>query len=128
VSADEVRASWRNYCDQVETAAGKDPNSVPPRIAEQYQRLSKDDRAVVDRLLAEQLQPKDPAPDEPWYEDENVRFIPEFLIDEFRITSALPALRALANWLESQDTPGAPYEWAKVNRIIGKLVESPSGA
>ncbi len=58
----------------------------------------------------------------PWAIGESRRFLPLSLIREFRIVSALPALRVLADWLETQDTPGAPYEWAKVNRVIGDLV------
>jgi hypothetical protein len=54
---------------------------------------------------------------------ESARFLPLFLIREFGIVSALPALRVLADWLETQDTPGAPYEWAKVNRVLGAPVE-----
>ena len=128
MSAADVRASWLKYCDEVVNAAGKDPNSALARIAEKYQQLPQEDRVIVDRLLVEQLQANELVPGAPWYEGENARFIPEFLIDEFRIVAALPVLRVLGNWLESQDTPGAPYEWAKVNRLIGKLVEHPNGA
>ena len=56
--------------------------------------------------------------------DETVnRFDTLALVREFRITVALPALRVLAGWLEPQHSPGAPYEWAKVNRLIGVLTE-----
>jgi hypothetical protein len=84
-------------------------------MADSYRSLAPDDRVVVDELLSEQLAS----------EDETVRFDALALIREFRIAAALPALRGLANWLETQDWPGAPYEWAKVNRLIGVLGEPP---
>jgi hypothetical protein len=43
------------------------------------------------------------------------------LIDELAVVSALPSLRALAARLESSSEPSAPYDWAWINRIIGKL-------
>jgi hypothetical protein len=82
-------------------------------LIERYRVLSEEERVVVDQLLCDQLAS----------EDETVRFDAVALIHEFRITAALPALRSLADWLEAQHSPGAPYEWAKVNRLIGLLAE-----
>jgi hypothetical protein len=83
-------------------------------MIERYRLLSKEERAVVDQLLCDQLAS----------EDETVRFDAVALIREFSITVALPDLRALADRLEAQHSPGAPYEWAKVNRLIGRLTSS----
>lgn len=55
--------------------------------------------------------------------NETDRFDTLALIREFRISSTLPQLRALAALLETSEGPGAPYEWAKVNRLIGLLIE-----
>jgi hypothetical protein len=43
------------------------------------------------------------------------------VIDRLRIVSAIPALRRLAARLEEASGPSAPYDWAKVNRILGRL-------
>lgn len=39
----------------------------------------------------------------------------------FKIISALPALRELARRFEAAGGPSAPFDWAKVNRLIGQL-------
>jgi hypothetical protein len=113
------------YCEETSdrAAASKDPNAALPIIAAMYAQLSDDERAVINELLVEQLAPDEPVAGAPWSVGESARFLPLFLIREFGIASALPGLRVLADWLETQDTPGAPYEWAKVNRVIGVLVE-----
>jgi hypothetical protein len=80
---------------------------------------------VVDRVLIDQLVPNEPAPSDPWYLGENAWFDALFLVDRFAIVAAVPTLRQLEVWLEDQTTPGAPYEWAKVNRILGALAGEP---
>src|SRR5262245_27651349 len=77
-------------------------------LFDRYRELSPDERAFIDRLLADDLQS----------DDEGSRFDSLAIIDEFRIASALPALRALAARLETATGPGALYEWEKVNGII----------
>jgi hypothetical protein len=84
---------------------------------DRYRALSAPDKQVVDELLAELVMSP----------DERVRFDVLAVIDEFRITSALPALRALANRLEGESSPGAPYEWEKVNRMIGTIASDSTG-
>jgi hypothetical protein len=79
-----------------------------------YRSLTAVDRHEVDQLLAEQLSSQ----------DETERFDAIALIGEFTITTALPALRRLADRLETETWPGAPYEWAKVNRLVGKMADS----
>jgi hypothetical protein len=49
------------------------------------------------------------------------------MIDRFSIRAALPSLRELAAIFESVDGPSAPYDWAKVNRIIGRLMSADIG-
>jgi hypothetical protein len=90
---------------------GKDGQSVLLGLYARYRALSLEDRPIVDGLLAELTDSS----------DESVRFVALAMISEFRITSAIPDLRRLAGRLERADGPGAPYEWAKVNRIIAWL-------
>jgi hypothetical protein len=117
VSSADVRAGWLQMRDEVSARAieGKQSQEAVLAMADRYRSLSEKERSVVDQLLAEQLMS----------EDETVRFDAIALIRQFEITSALPALRRLADWLESQHWPGAPYEWAKVDRLIGRLRTPP---
>lgn len=110
-----MRNRWllRQSEDTARAQEFKQPQEALRWMAARYRTLSEEERIVINGLLAEQLAS----------EDENVRFDALALIREFRIASAVPALRRLADWLETQDWPGAPYEWAKVNKIIGVLVE-----
>lgn len=83
-------------------------------LFDRYRALSPTDRSEVDRLLAETL----------LSDDKKLRFDALALIREFRISSALPQLRALAKRLPRTKSPGAPYELAKVQRIIDVLGRS----
>ena len=74
-----------------------------------YRKLSEQERRSVDGLLVEQVDS----------DDKNVRFDAFAVIREFRIVSALQALRALAERLERDSSTGAPEEWSMVNRLIG---------
>jgi len=113
VSTAEFRDSWlqRQEEDIARAQAAKQSQDALTSIAARYRCLSPEERRVVDDVLVEQL----------GSDNEIVRFVALALIEDFRITSALPSLRRLAESLETQHRPGAPYEWAKVNRIIGKL-------
>lgn len=116
----EIRSAWLDYQAQAtaRAEANKQSQDALNALFARYRALFDEERPVVDQLLAEQLSSP----------DENVRFDALAIVREFRIASALPALRSLADRLETQDAPGAPYEWAKVNRLIGMLVERPKGA
>ena len=109
----EVRSAWlqRLSEDVARAIENKQSGDALVAVAARYRSLPLQERVIVHQLLADQLASQ----------DETVRFLALALIDDFRITSALPALRRLADWLERQRSPGAPYEWAKVNRIIGQL-------
>jgi hypothetical protein len=58
------------------------------------------------------------------YDDEASDGIPSHLSMISRSQAALPALRSLVERLESSGDPGAPYEWVKVNRVIGCLSQA----
>lgn len=53
--------------------------------------------------------------------DETMRYDALALIDEFKIVTAIPALRALSRRLLSSAAPGASYEKQKADRIIASL-------
>jgi hypothetical protein len=119
----ELRNAWIRFCAETSDryTKAKDAQASLDVIAARYAGLSSAEREVVDRLLIEQLTPQEPVPGDPWYLGENARFDALFLVDRFAIVSVVPTLRRLAEWLQDQTTPGAPYEWTKVNRILGSL-------
>jgi hypothetical protein len=43
------------------------------------------------------------------------------VVDDNEVCSAVPALRELMDRLDQSDEPDAVYEWAKVNRVLGRL-------
>ena len=82
-------------------------------LSASYAELGDADRRVVDELLAE------------WAlsDDEATRFDALALIDEHEIATALPALQLLLVRLREATDPGAPYECAKVRRIVARLTK-----
>jgi hypothetical protein len=91
--------------------AGKDSQGAVLALAETYGQIPAGQRSEVNAVLLE------------WVlsDEEGLRFDALAIVDDCGITEAIPALRALQDRLETESRPGAPYEWAKVNRIIGGL-------
>jgi len=84
-------------------------------IAARYRLLPAADRVIVNDLVAEQV----------LSEDESVRFDAQSLIYVFFIKQAQPQLAQLLVRLGSERTPGAPYELAKVRRLMDRLDSEP---
>lgn len=80
-------------------------------IDKYYARLGPAERAMADVVLCE------------WVlsDDEAVRFDGLHLVREFRVRSAVPALRTLASRLARMSTPGAPFELRKVRDMLATL-------
>lgn len=102
--------SYRRAADE-EAASLKDSYVALDRLHTLYRKFDSEEQKIADQVLAE------------WAlsADEKLRFDALALIDDFKVASAAPALRQLANRLASSDAPGAPYELKKVNRIIEDL-------
>jgi len=91
--------------------------AVHERLAGLYRALSAEERRAVDELIFDDLMSP----------DEARRFDAVALVREFRIRSAAKTLVRLAEVLEEASSPGAPYEWAKVNRLIAYLANEEGG-
>lgn len=117
---DDVRAMWARFRDEVDgiAQASKQSHAAVLELSRRYRLLDPQERAVVDELLAEWVES----------EDETMRFDALALVDAHGIRSAVPALRRLAARLEESTAPGAPYEWAKVNRVIALLGTGEEGS
>lgn len=110
---DGVRARWielREMDDEI-ASANKAPNEAIASAIARYRVLVDRDRSVIDQLLTEQVESK----------DEDTRFVALALVDDCRISSATDALHRLKGWLNDQSFPGAQYELAKIDRILGTL-------
>jgi uncharacterized protein HemX len=109
----DVRATWEQLRERVDREAREQKMSQAAilELSRQYRLVRVGERKEVDELVAE------------WVlsDDENKRFDALALISEHRIKSATPALHRLAERLKTAADPSAPYELAKVNRILGKL-------
>ena len=84
-------------------------------MADRYRNLPPDQRLVVNELLAEALSSN----------NETMRFDALALIEEFGISSASSALRTLHERLVASKDPGAPYQRAKVERILSGFGAAP---
>ena len=102
-------AAWRRV-DRAFVDAKDSPGALPALFA-LYRRLDASGRKEVDVCLIEALASG----------TESQRFDALAIINEFGITAALPAMRELAIRLQLENSPGAPFELAKVNRFISKL-------
>lgn len=104
---------WRELRDDIDRrfVEARDSNGAIVELAVIYARIPEADRAEVNEVLAEWVES----------EDEGLRFDALAIVNKYRLIHAVPALRRLQARLESDTSPGAPYEWAKVNRILGNL-------
>jgi hypothetical protein len=110
---EDISAAWERQVDELIQAAREErcPELAYQWVSDAYDRLSPEERPIVDAVLAE------------WLESSNGdrRLGARFLIHEKRITSALPALRRRAQALATLRTPWAPDELERVQRIIEDL-------
>ncbi len=95
----------------LEAAGSKASHEIVVELVSAYRRLRADERIEVDAELARWLVS----------DDETARFDALAVVDANEICSAVPALSQLEHRLAGSDAPGAVYESAKVNRVIGRL-------
>lgn len=91
--------------------AGRQPYAPIEQLSALYVQLSDDERGIVEGLIAADLDS----------EDSGIRYDAMWLIREFGIASARPALRKLATRLASSAEVGATFEVDKVERLIRDL-------
>ena len=104
-----LNSAWSRVNREAE--ARKDSHSAVFELARIYRSLSGAERRAADQVLIE------------WAlsADGKKQFDGLALIDEFSITSAVPALRRLEDRFKGSSEPSAPYDLAKVNRILERL-------
>ena len=75
------------------------------------EKLEGSEKEFADRVLTEWL----------LSDDEGLRFDAEALIDDYCVIQALPALATLRERLAMDNSPGAPFEIEKLERISRNL-------
>ena len=115
MTLEEFRREMESYARDAEKEAEtrRDPYMALDRLRSLYESVEAEERGLADQVLAE------------WAlsEDETVRYDALALITDFKIQTAVPALRTLAQRLASSSKPGAPYEIKKVEWILCTLAE-----
>ncbi len=118
MTLDEFRIEMESYRQTAERDARslKDSYLALDRLHNLYEKFNFEERALANEVLQE------------WAlsDDEGVRFDALALIDDFKISSAVPALKALADRLVSSSAIGASFELHKVDRILKDLGQTHS--
>jgi hypothetical protein len=106
----EFRDRFEKYWTALDRDAvsRKDSHGVVFDLFEFYSQLDSDERALADQVLVEWIDA----------DDARKRFDALALVDRFRVSAAVPKLRELDARLQQRTDPEAPYELAKVRRIL----------
>jgi hypothetical protein len=89
----------------------KDSQAVTVELINIYAQMTPEERSVADQVLGEWVRS----------DQERKRFDALAVIDQFRIRSAAPPLRALEADLRKRLDPTVPFELKKVRRILRAL-------
>lgn len=89
----------------------KESNRALRDLNDLYSRFDEKERIMADQVLIEWLQS----------DDEGIRFDALSVIQDFKISSAIPALEELSQRLSKMNLPLAPYEVIKVKKIIAEM-------
>lgn len=112
-----MTTDWRTVWREVDRRRqqAKDSQGAIVELFERYARLNPAGRAAANEALFEALHES----------DETRRYDALAIINEFQIREAVPHMRELAARLQlADDSPGAPFELAKVQRFLEKLQTS----
>jgi hypothetical protein len=109
----EFRDRFEKYWADLDrdAAARKDSQGVVFQLFDYYSRLNAEERAMADQVIVE------------WIDagDARRKFDALAIVDQFRIVTAVPRLQRLETELQQRTDPEAPYELAKVRRILSRV-------
>ena len=119
MALEQFRQQMQAYRDSVDREARslKDSQAALAQLGAFYENLSQPERDLANTVLAEWILDS----------DESLRFDGLALIDMFRIRSAYASLKRLAARLELSKEASAPYELAKVRRLMSRLAPADGG-
>jgi hypothetical protein len=106
-------SDWRRIWSEVSRRhiAAKDSQGAIRELFGLYAELDPDERKAANQDLFEAMR----------VGDETQRFDALAITSEFKLADAIPYLRELAVRLQLDDSPGAPFELTRVQRLIKKL-------
>ena len=106
-------SDWRRIWSEVSRRyiAAKDSQGAIVELFKLYAALDPDEREAANADLFEALRAG----------DDGERYDAQAITSKFELVDAIPYLRELAVRLQLDDSPGAPFELAKVQRLIEKL-------
>jgi hypothetical protein len=110
MNLDEFRREMETYRRGADEEATRCKESflVEKQLLQLYGRFDEQERLMAHQVFAEWALSR----------DEATRFDALVMIRRFKIVTALPALRQLAERLRMERSPGAPFELDKVERLI----------
>ena len=103
----EQLEEWWAVTDEREMAR-KNSQGALLEFMRLYETLEADDRGLADHVIADWI----------GSENERKRFDALAMVDQFRIRATVPQLKRAEIELAASETPAAPYELAKVRRIL----------
>ena len=113
MTIEEMRRELGAYRDSITLEAQrlKEPEMAHEKLHQALARLDDSELRLAFQVITE------------WVlsDREGVRFDALALIDDLHITQAVASLRQLAHRLEDSKEPGAPYEIAKIQRVLTGL-------
>ena len=108
-----MSSDWRSVWIDVDRRyrQSKDAPGAIIELFERYAELDPAGRAEANEAIFEALREG----------DEGKRWDALAMINEFTLKEAIPDLRALSARLQVDDSPRAPFEVAKIDRLLKKL-------
>ena len=105
----EMTSYWQSADDEARSL--KDPHVSLERMHALYRKFDASERRLADHVIGEWALSK----------DDGLRFDACALIDDLKISTAVPTLKKLVKCLAASRTPGAADEQEIVERIIAGL-------
>ncbi|MGH2750226.1 MAG: hypothetical protein ACRDK3_05045 [Actinomycetota bacterium] len=118
MNVDDFRREMNDYWFRVdrEFMDRKESHGALMELMKLYRRFDAQKQLVARQVICEWLRSPEP----------RQQFDALALVDEFGIVEALPILRELQTEAEERTDHEAPYDWSRINRIIGRLA-APEG-
>ena len=112
----EFRREMEAYWERIdrEFMEKKESHGSVMELMKLYRRFDDDEETMAKHVIVEWLRSAEP----------RKQFDALALVDQFVIVEALPTLRELQAEAEERTDHEAPYEWARLNRIVGRLTQA----
>ena len=112
----EFRQEMNDYWARIDNEAieKKESHGAVMELMKLYRRFDDGEQRMARDVIVEWLRSPEP----------RKQFDALALVDEFLIVDALSTLRELQSGAEERTDHEAPYDWTRLNRIVGRLSEA----